>query len=121
MGLNNSEIGGIASHLDVAADGSLLYMSVGTLDSNFSNPTGKLKGYDLESGSLWTAALSSSSEMIVDVATCPDGSVVVADQTMNAAGLRVFKDTMEVTTAALPFGLPPGFGNNLICYDVGAP
>ena len=100
----------------------MLWMAVGTLDSNFSNPTGSLKGYDLTSNTLWDASLSPSTQLITDLAACPDGNVVAVDRTMNAAGLRVYgSDGTERTTAALPFGLPPSFGNNVACYDVHAP
>jgi YVTN family beta-propeller protein len=115
-GLTNQEMGGFANRLSVAHDGSLLYIAVGTYDSNFMNPTGKLKGIDLESGMLWTAPLSTDAQMIVDVAACPLGDVVATDQTFGAAGLRVWRGVTERTTSAMSIGLPPTV-NALVCYD----
>jgi len=115
-GLTNQQLAGFANKLSVAADGSLLYIAVGTYDNTFSNPTGTLKGFDLASGMLWAAPVSPTTQMIVDVAACPGGDVVAMDQTFNAAGLRVWHDTMERTTAPISIGLPPTV-NALVCYD----
>jgi YVTN family beta-propeller protein len=114
-GPTNQELGGFAGTTAIAADGSLLYIVVNTYDSNF-NQTGSLAGFDLETGMLWTTPLSSTSELIVDVAACPGGDVVAADKTMNAAGLRVWRGTTERTTDAISIGLPPT-ANALVCYD----
>lgn len=119
-GLHNSDIAGNVIHMDVAADGGTLWMAVGTLDSMFMNPTGKLKGFDLTTGSL-TAAVSPPSQLVQDVAACSDGSVVVSDGTFSASGLRVYKDAVEVTSAPLPIGLAPTFGNALVCYNAAQP
>lgn len=115
-GLANSEIGGTVVHMDVAHDGSMLWMAVGTLQPDFSNPTGALEGFDLATGSLLASPLSPSTQMVQDLAACPDGSVVVADGTFGASGLRVYKAGAEVTTAPLAIGLPPTFGNAVVCY-----
>jgi len=48
--------------------------------------------------------------------SCPDGSVVVADPTIGANGLRVYQGNTEKTTAALPIGLPPASTHGLVCY-----
>jgi len=115
-GLDNADIGGTVIHADVAPDGKMLWMAVGTLDANFENPTGSLKGFDMTTGTLWEAALSPASQMIQDVAACPDGSVVVADGTFGTAGIRVYKGTAELTTAPLAIGMPPTYGNAIVCY-----
>jgi hypothetical protein len=114
-GLTNQQMGGFANKLSVAPDGSLLYIAVGTYDANF-NATGALKGFDLETGMLWTAPVSPTSQLIVDVAACPGGDVVAMDQKMNAAGVRVWRGTTERTTEAKSIGLPPTV-NALVCYD----
>jgi hypothetical protein len=114
-GLTNQELAGFANSLAVADDGSLLYVVVNTFDASF-NQTGTLKGFDLASGMLWAAPLSTPTELIIDVAACPGGDVVAADKTLNAGGLRVWRDTQERTTAALSIGLPP-VTNGLVCYD----
>jgi hypothetical protein len=115
--ITNAELGGFQTGLAVAHNGMLLWLAVGTLDSSFANPTGKLMGFDLEDGTLWTAPISPSSQLIVDVATCPGGAVVVTDRTMNAAGLRIYESSVERTTVQIGIGRPPGFGNNLVCYE----
>lgn len=120
-GLTNDDLDGYQTHLDVSPDGELLWLAVGTVDSNFQNPTGVLRGFDLTNGVLWNAPTSAPSHLITDTAACPDGSVVAIDRTMNAAGMRVYKNNVERTTAALSIGLPPSFGNNVICYDAGMP
>lgn len=120
-GLSNSALGGTVVHLDVSPDQRMLWMAISTVDSSFQNPTGKLKGFNLLTGELQAGAVSPSSQLVSDAAACTDGSVVVVDKTMNAAGLRVYRNNVEVTTAALPIGMPPTFGNALICYDAAHP
>lgn len=115
-GLDNADVAGTVIHMDVAHDGSMLWMAVGTLQPDFSNPTGSLKGFDLTTGTLWDNAVSPSTQMVQDLAACPDGSVVVADGTFDSSGLRVYKGTAEVTSAPLAIGLPPTFGNAVVCY-----
>jgi hypothetical protein len=114
--LTNQELGGYVNATSVAHDGSTLYIAVATYEAGFTNPTGTLEGLDLESGMLWTAPLSSSSQLIVDVAACPNGDVVATDQTFNKGGLRVWSGTTERTTDAKPIGMPPAT-NALVCYD----
>jgi hypothetical protein len=114
-GLTNQQMGGFANKLAVAPDGSLLYIAVATYDNMF-NATGALKGFDLASGMLWTAPLSPTTQLIVDVAACPGGDVVAMDQKMNAAGARVWRGTTERTMEAKSIGLPPTV-NALVCYD----
>lgn len=114
-GLTNQQLGGFGNRLAVADDGSLLYIAVATFDASF-NQTGALRGFDLASGTLWTAALSTATELIVDVAACPGGDIVAADKTLNAGGLRVWRDTEQRTTEAMSIGLPPTV-NGLVCYD----
>ncbi|MEP6860780.1 MAG: hypothetical protein ABJE66_09185 [Deltaproteobacteria bacterium] len=75
---------------------------------------GGLRSYDTAT-SMMGELVAPSTENIRDIAVCPNGKLVVAD-TAGTGGLRVYQDGAELTTAALPIGLPPGFGNNLICY-----
>jgi len=121
-GLLNSHLDGTVIHMDVATDGSYLYLAVGRLDANFENPAGALRRLDLATGVLRTQPLSPRTQMIQDVAACSDGSVVVADGTFGTAGLRLYnRDALEVTTAPLAIGLPPTFGNALVCYNAAQP
>jgi YVTN family beta-propeller protein len=116
-GLSNTELAGFANKLAIDDTGGNLYIAVGTYDASFSNPTGKLRSFDLHSGMLATQPLSNTSELIVDVAACPGGNIVATDQTLNAGGLRVWKKNgSERTTTALSIGLPPTT-NALVCSD----
>lgn len=75
---------------------------------------GGLRSYDTAT-SMMGAMVAPTTEQIRDVAVCPNGKIVVAD-TAGAGGLRVYQDGAELTSAPLAIGLPPGFGNNLVCY-----
>jgi len=113
-GLSNSALAGTVIHMDIAADGKKLWLAVGTVDAEFKNPTGTLKSYDIAGGMI--KAVSDPLQMIQDVATCADGSVVVSDGTFGMSGLRVYQDGIEKTSGPLAIGLTPTFGNALICY-----
>lgn len=116
----NSEVDGFQAHADVQvqADGAAsLWMAVSKFDAQF-NASGKLMRFDLATGTLDPTALSPASEDVVDVAVCPDGRIVIADRpAQGATGLRIYRGTSEVTTAPIVIGLPPSFGNNLVCYQ----
>jgi hypothetical protein len=77
---------------------------------------GSLRGYDLQTRSLWAAPLSPPTQVLVDLAACPNGKIVVADQTMAANGLRIYDGTGEKTSEAMPIGLRPGSSHGLACY-----
>ena len=112
-GLSNMALGGFVTALAV---GDKLWLSV-VVDQNFSTVSGQLREVDLATGALAGTPVSSASEQIGDLAACPDGSVVAIDSTMNATGVRVYKNGSERTTSALPIGLPPIFAGGIVCYD----
>ena len=112
-GLHNSDLAGFASGISI---GDALYVTV-VVDQNFATTSAQLRKVDLATGMLASAAMSSTTEQITDLAACSDGSVVGADATMNAAGARVFKGSTERTTAAIAIGLPPVFSGGIVCYD----
>lgn len=114
-GVTNQEMAGFANKLAVSADDKTLYIAVGTYDASF-NATGTLRSFDLTTGTLAASPLSPDTEVIVDVAACPLGDVVVSDKKLAAGGMRVWRGTAERTTEALPIGLPPTT-NALVCYD----
>jgi len=93
----------------IAVQGSKIWFASTT---NYTD--GGLRSYDTATA-MMGAMVAPSTENIRDVAVCPNGKIVVADTAGNG-GLRVYQDGAELTTAALPIGLPPGFGNNLVCY-----
>jgi DNA-binding beta-propeller fold protein YncE len=110
-GPTNAELGGLANKIAIDDKTNTAYIAVA---ESFSS--GKLRTFDLASGTLGATPLSTSSELIVDVAVCPGGDVVATDQTTNAGGLRVWRGTAERTTEAMSIGMPPTV-NALVCYD----
>ncbi len=114
-GPTNQQLAGFANKLAVSADDKTLYVAVGTYDASF-NETGTLRTVELATGMLATAPLSTTSQLIVDVAACPGGDVVASDKTLDATGLRVWRGATERTTTAMSIGLPPT-SNALVCYD----
>ena len=114
--ITNQALAGFPTHMDIDPTGGVLWIADDSYDASFT-AFGTLRGFDLSTGMLWSAPVSPTAQLVVDVAACPDGQVVVADHTTNAAGLRVYSNTTERTTAPLAIGLPPTFGNSMICAD----
>jgi hypothetical protein len=114
--VENAALGGYAARLDVQRHGGeqLLWLVVSKFDTE---PRGALWGYDLVTEALWPAPLSPPSQVLVDLAACPDGRVVVADAAIATNGLRVYEDLREQTAAPLPIGLRPGSPHGLVCYE----
>ncbi len=112
--VTNAALGGLANHVDVAADGGDIWVAVTGFAPDFSSQFGKLRALDPATG-VPAPVASKDSQQIDDVAACGDGYVVAADGTMGASGVRIWKDGVETTTAPLDIGRPTGFGNNLIC------
>lgn len=117
--LTNSALGGFVNGIAVGADAKL-YLAV-VVDKNFATTSGKLRAFDMSAGTLMPTAMSGATEQITDLAACPDGNIVTIDSTMNANGVRVFKDGTERTTMPLSLGLPPIFGSGVVCYDANHP
>ncbi|MBV8759416.1 MAG: hypothetical protein JO257_19160 [Deltaproteobacteria bacterium] len=118
-GVSNMALGGFINSIAVGTD-KKLYLAV-VVDANFSTQSGKLRTFDMNAGTLVPTVMSSMSEQITDLAACPDGEIVAIDSTMNANGVRVFKDGTERTTMPLSIGLPPIFGSGIVCYDANHP
>jgi hypothetical protein len=111
--IQNNDVDGVVNHMSLESTPKpVLWLAVEKYD--FSGAS--LSTWDVLTATV-ANSISASTEMITDVAACPDGNVIAGDQTMNATGFRIFNGTTEVTTAALPFGLPPGDGNGMVCYD----
>ncbi len=111
--VDNADLGGYASRIAFEADagGALGFFAVPT-----TFPHADLRALDMSTGMLQPGALNAGTEIAGDVEFCPDGSIVVADPTRNANGLRVYQGSMEKTAAALPIGLPPTSTHGLVCY-----
>jgi hypothetical protein len=109
---HNTDLAGIVDAMAVTpAPNPMLYMTVTSFDFSASS----LSTWDMAAATP-TSNVSPASEFITDVTTCPDGTVIVGDQTMAAPGLRIYQGSTELTTAALPIGLPPGDGDGMACY-----
>jgi hypothetical protein len=113
--VSNQELGGFAARLDVQLRSGtpILWLVASHYDTA---PHGELRGYDLETSQLWQASISPATQVLVDLAVCPNGLIVVADQTIAANGLRVYDGITEQTSAPLPIGLRPGSAHGLACY-----
>ena len=112
--VTNQVLEGLANHIDAPADGELVWIAVTGFSPDFTTQFGRLRAVDTVAGTPWPVS-SAATQRIDDVTACADGYVVAADGTMGASGVRIWKDNVEVTTAALDIGRPTGFGNNLIC------
>ncbi len=114
--VTNQALGGYAARVDVQLrfGTPLLWLIVSSFDTA---PRGNLQGYDLMTSMLWPMPISPPAQVLVDVAVCPNGAIVVADQTMAANGLRIYDGLTEQTTAPLPIGLRPGSSHGLVCYE----
>lgn len=111
--VDNAELGGYASRIAFQLDPGAEIMWIATPTTY---PMANLLAYDLPTSALWAGAINASTQAIGDVAACPSGELVVADTTTNANGLRIYSGSAELTTAALPIGLPPGSTRGLLCY-----
>jgi hypothetical protein len=114
----NLELGGYVNHVEASPDGGLLWLAVAGYTPTF-DPFGMLKGIDLVTGALWEWPVSTTDEVIVDLAVCPGplpGGVVVASDVGAVKGVRVYENAVEITTAPMPIGLPPANGGNVVCY-----
>lgn len=115
--VQNAAVGGYVVSATVAhLDGSdMVFMVVN--NGNFAAERARLWGYDVTNGELWDAALTAETQVLTDAAACPDGTIVVADKTMAANGLRVYEGgTVEKTTAPLAVGLRPQSAPAIACY-----
>ncbi len=108
--VTNTVLGGYASRMQFSTH--TLYMAVSA--TTFPTPPQTLVAYDL--GTNTPTSLSPPAEHVNDVGLCPDGTLVVGDNTKNAAGVRAYSATKELTTAPLPIGLPPVAQHGIECY-----
>lgn len=108
--IQNADLGGYPANMAVSADGKTLYLAI---EESFS--VGKLRAYNLETGTLAADPIGTSTTLI-DVAACPNGDVAAMDSATNMAGVRVYRGTTERTTSALSIGNTP-VTTGIVCYD----
>src|SRR5262249_47189655 len=94
--VQNKDVKGIVARLGTQQIGSLavLWLVVTSFDASF-HTHGSLQAFDMVTKCLWPAPVSPENQVVVDAAPCPDGSIVVADQTMAANGLHVYQGSAE--------------------------
>jgi hypothetical protein len=111
----NRDLGAYPARTDVQLRGDtpILWLIASSFDTA---PHGRLMAVDLAAGTLSPTPISPDAQILVDLAVCPNGLIVVADQTTSANGLRVYDGPTEQTTAPLPIGLRPGSSHGLACY-----
>ena len=108
--ITNAALGANPSQMAVSADGKSLFLT----PQSFAG-TAQLRRFDLTTGMLATAPLSGAGQVISDVAACPDGRIIAADQKAAASGIRIFSLTGEETTTPLDIGIKPLGGGALRC------
>jgi len=113
--VTNQALGGYAARIDVQLrfGTPILWLIASKFDTA---PRGNLQGYDLSTSMLWPNPISPPTQVLADLAVCPNGAIVVADQTLAANGLRVYDGITEQTTEPLSIGLRPGSSHGLACY-----
>ena len=77
---------------------------------------GHLRTLDLTTGALSDPLTQTATSTMLDVAACPGGYAVATDTAGTPAGLRVYLDGTERTTAPLELGRVPNQSNGLTCY-----
>jgi hypothetical protein len=107
--VTNGAMGGSVSRLEVV--GTQMWLAI----ASPSFMPQWLASFDMTSNMLG-APISPTTELIGDLAPCPDGTIVVADQKKNASGLRLYNNGAELTTAALAVGLDTASADALVCY-----
>jgi hypothetical protein len=115
--VSNTDLGGYPSRIAFEGTGTHTTMWMAVSETF---PNSALRSYDVGTGTLG-AVLSPAAELPVDVVPCPDGNIVVAGQANtgvagSVAGVRIYKDGVERTTAPLAIGLAPASAHGLACY-----
>lgn len=114
--VKNTEIGGyvVKAQAQQLESSTMLWMIVN--NGNFAAEKARLWGYDVTSKLLWDAPITPETQVLTDIAVCPDEHIVVSDKTMAANGLRVYEGTTEKTTEPLAVGLRPQSSPAIVCY-----
>lgn len=114
--VHNTDLPGYVSRIDFQTlpDASNV-MLMAVAYSDFTHAA--LWGYDIAGATLWTSALTPSTETVQDVAACPNNTILIADKNKTSAnGVRIYVNNSEVTTAPLSIGLNPSAQHGLVCF-----
>ncbi|CAN5325484.1 hypothetical protein BH11MYX1_BH11MYX1_58170 [soil metagenome] len=109
----NAALGGQPIAFDVS--GTMLWFAYSAADFAHS----WARSYDTTTATYAPTKLTPDTQAITDIAACPDGKVVVMDAPFGAAnpgGFRVYHGAIELTSAALPLGIKPVYGDATVCY-----
>ena len=109
--VTNTTLTGYANAFDTHA--STLYVAVAS-PTDFTKS--QLWAYDMTANALGSAPMSATAEKIIDVAACPDGTIVASDGASASGGVRLYRNGSEVTTDPLVVGLTPAAQHGLACY-----
>jgi hypothetical protein len=107
----NADLGGFVARLGY--QDNIEWVVVSSFDTE---QHGNLQGFDLDAGGLLGAPISTDTQVLTDLAVCPDNTVVVADGSIATNGLRVYTEAGEQTADPLPVGLRPASPHGLACY-----
>lgn len=119
--VTNATMGNFASRVDVRVaaftgpfapiiEAPMMYAVVP--QTNFTNSD--LHSFDL-SAMVWSTAHNPSTQVLGDLAVCPNGAVVVSESpATGTGGLRIYSGGEH--TAALPVGVKPASSHGLACY-----
>jgi len=114
--VHNSDLPGYVSRVDFQTlpdTSNIMLMAVA--HSDFTHAS--LWGYDIAGATLWSNALTPSTQIVGDVAACPNNTFVIADKNKSGAnGVRIYVNNHEVTTAPLDIGIDPEAQHGLVCY-----
>ncbi len=113
--VTNLALGGYVNKVAMSADGQKLWLAAALYAPDFSSQTGQLRALDVDTGALDPVA-SAAGQLVLDLATCPDGRVVIGDATTDRSGLRVYQQGIEETTGPVDIGRPVSPGNGLVCF-----
>ncbi len=112
----NMEMDGYVNRVSISPDNGQAWLAVFRYDFSPFGEFGHLRTIDLTTGALGDAITMTATSTILDVAACPGGYAVATDSAGTPAGLRVYLDGTERTTAPLDLGRVPNASNGLVCY-----
>jgi hypothetical protein len=102
--VTNAQIGGNVDAMAPSVNGAVVYMV----------SAGSVRAYDVLGSSLGPSGVAGNNYSALGV--CPDDTIIVGARMGSPTGLRMFRNSIEITTTPLDLGKPPAFGNSISCY-----